>query len=54
MGPQTGLSGPAPELVLLDVNLPDGSGESVLREIRASPEWAAIPVVILSADVQSS
>ena len=38
------------DLVLLDLNLPDGSGESVLREIRASPELAAIPVVILSAD----
>ena len=38
------------DLVLLDLDLPDGSGESVLREIRASPEMAAIPVVILSAD----
>jgi len=39
-----------PDVVLLDVNLPDVSGEEVLRRIRADPLTSTIPVVILSAD----
>lgn len=39
-----------PDLVLLDLHLPDLSGEDVLRELRAQPATAHIPVVILSAD----
>ena len=39
-----------PALVLLDLNLPDGSGFDVLRSIRSNPDLAATPVFILSAD----
>lgn len=39
----------APELVLLDMNLPDASGLDLLRRLRASPSHAAIPVVALTA-----
>ena len=39
-----------PDLVLLDVNLPDLSGEQVLARLRASPETASIPVLVVSAD----
>ena len=38
-----------PVLVVLDLHLPDVSGEDVLRELKADPATAAIPVVILSA-----
>jgi CheY-like chemotaxis protein/anti-sigma regulatory factor (Ser/Thr protein kinase) len=39
-----------PVLILLDLNLPDGSGFDVLRAVRAHPQHAATPVFILSAD----
>jgi len=44
------LSGPAlPELVLLDLMLPDLSGEELCRRIRASEETATLPIIMLTA-----
>jgi DNA-binding response OmpR family regulator len=40
-----------PVLVLLDLGLPDISGEIVLKCLRGNPATAAIPVVIVSGDV---
>jgi signal transduction histidine kinase len=40
-----------PAIVLLDLHLPDMSGEAVLDRLRAAPETATIPVVVISADV---
>jgi signal transduction histidine kinase/CheY-like chemotaxis protein len=42
-----------PDLLLLDLNLPDMSGEEVLRRLRARPETADVPILILSADSTS-
>jgi PAS domain S-box-containing protein len=39
-----------PMLVLLDLTLPDMSGELVLRRLRSEPATAGIPVVVLSSD----
>jgi signal transduction histidine kinase/ActR/RegA family two-component response regulator len=39
-----------PDVILLDLNLPDMTGEAVLAELRASTATCDIPVVILSAD----
>jgi signal transduction histidine kinase len=39
-----------PDLVLLDLHLPDMNGEEVLRRFRADDATRDIPVVILSAD----
>ncbi|HEX6676887.1 MAG TPA: ATP-binding protein [Actinomycetes bacterium] len=41
-----------PDLVLLDLQLPDIPGEEVLRRLQADPRTAGIPVVILSADAR--
>jgi signal transduction histidine kinase len=39
-----------PNMILLDVNLPDISGDEVLRLLRSDPATQHIPVIILSAD----
>src|SRR5207249_1988717 len=39
-----------PDLILVDLHLPDISGEDVLREIRSDPLLARTPVIVLSAD----
>lgn len=38
------------DLVLLDLHLPDISGEEILRRIRADEATAGLPVVVISAD----
>jgi signal transduction histidine kinase/CheY-like chemotaxis protein len=43
-----------PDLILLDLHLPDMSGEEVLRTLREDPATSAIPVVMISADATSS
>lgn len=42
-----------PDLVLLDLHLPDLDGESVLRELRGHPETADVRVAMLTADATS-
>ncbi|HEU0249917.1 MAG TPA: response regulator [Solirubrobacteraceae bacterium] len=37
-----------PDLILLDLNLPRKSGTEVLAEIKADPELATIPVIVLT------
>src|SRR5262245_44986120 len=39
-----------PNVVLLDLHLPDMDGDEVLRRLRSDPLTQGIPVVILSAD----
>jgi CheY-like chemotaxis protein len=40
----------APDVVLLDLHLPDMHGADVLRRLRADPRTAGTPVVVISAD----
>ena len=39
-----------PELILLDLNLPDMAGDEVLRRLKADPSVRDIPVLMVSAD----
>ncbi len=41
--------GALPELVVLDVMLPEEDGFSILKKWRASPTWARIPVLMVTA-----
>jgi len=43
-----------PDVILLDLHLPDISGLEVLRLLKAHKETRGIPVVVLSADVDAS
>lgn len=38
-----------PELVLLDIMLPEEDGISILKKLRSKPETSAIPVIMLTA-----
>lgn len=43
-----------PDAILLDVMMPGMDGPSTFRELRNNPATAAIPVLLLTAKVQSS
>lgn len=43
-----------PQLVVLDVNLPDINGDAVLRLLQKDPTTSGIPVVFLSANATPS
>jgi len=42
-------TGERPDLILMDVSLPDVDGFEVTRQLRAQPTTAAIPVIALTA-----
>ena len=55
MRPQLGLDLAGehqPDLILLDLHLPDMPGQEVFRRLRANAKTAEIPVVVLSADAR--
>lgn len=42
-----------PEILLIDLSLPDGSGEDLLVELRHNEVYSQLPIFILSADAMS-
>ena len=44
----------APDLIILDVNLPTVSGFDVCRRLKASPDTSAIPIIMLTARTAES
>jgi CheY-like chemotaxis protein len=43
----------APDAIVLDINMPGGSGIDVLKRLRRSAKTQGIPVVVVSASVDS-
>jgi CheY-like chemotaxis protein len=43
-------AGPTPALLIVDLVMPVFSGWDLCRELGRDPRWAALPVVIVSAD----
>ena len=43
-----------PDAVIIDLHLPDGSGEDVVRALRADPGSADTPVIVLTADATAA
>ncbi len=43
-----------PDLILLDIHLPDMPGDEVLRQVQADPDLSATPVVVISADATAT
>jgi len=43
-----------PDLILLDLHLPDMSGEEVLAKLHGEPATATIPIIVLSAEATAS
>jgi DNA-binding response OmpR family regulator len=48
------LTGKIPDLIILDVNLPEVSGLDMLEFLRRRPEWKNLPVIMLSSDAADS
>ncbi|MBQ6887580.1 MAG: diguanylate cyclase [Lachnospiraceae bacterium] len=42
-----------PDLILLDINMPDMDGYETMAKIKDNPEWADIPVVFLTAEAEN-
>lgn len=43
-----------PDLILLDVHLPDMNGADLLATLKQEPETKEIPVIVISADATST
>jgi two-component system phosphate regulon response regulator PhoB len=41
-----------PDLLLLDVMLPDGNGFDILAQLRGTPEFATLPIVLLTVKAE--
>lgn len=38
-----------PDLILLDIEMPEADGMFVLEKIKSNPNWASVPVVFLTS-----
>ncbi len=47
---QTLMAGEKPDLMLLDINMPEVSGLDMLEFLRRRPEWKELPILMLSTE----
>jgi len=43
-------TGKRPDIMVLDINMPEFSGLDLLEYLRRSPEWENLPIVMLSSE----
>ena len=51
---QTFLTGKVPQLLILDINMPEVSGLDLLEFLRRRPEWKNLPIIVLSSESAES
>ena len=51
---QTLLSGKRPDLLILDINMPEVSGLDMLEFVRRRNEWNDLPILMLSTEAAQS
>jgi DNA-binding response OmpR family regulator len=51
---QTLLTGKTPQVLILDINMPEVSGLDFLEFLRRRPEWKELPIVVLSSESADS
>jgi len=44
------LAGKRPDMMILDINMPEVSGLDMLEFLRRRPEWKKLPVIMLSSE----
>ncbi|NJN80571.1 MAG: response regulator [Anaerolineales bacterium] len=44
------LAGKQPDLLILDINMPEVSGLDMLEFLRRRPEWKNLPIIMLSSE----
>jgi CheY-like chemotaxis protein len=44
------LSGKRPDMMMLDINMPEVSGLDLLEFLRRRPEWKDLPIIMLSTE----
>ena len=47
---QTLLTGERPDIIVLDINMPEVSGLDFLEFLRRRPEWKDLPIIMLSTE----
>ncbi|MGB7876478.1 MAG: response regulator [Anaerolineales bacterium] len=47
---QTLLTGERPDMIVLDIHMPEVSGLDLLEFLRRRPEWEDLPIVMLSSE----
>ncbi|HEX6034578.1 MAG TPA: response regulator [Anaerolineales bacterium] len=48
------LTGRAPQMLILDINMPEVSGLDLLEFLRRRPEWKELPIIMLSSESADS
>lgn len=51
---QTLLTGKSPNLLILDINMPEVSGMDLLEFLRRRREWKDLPIIMLSSEASDS